>query len=125
LQSRIETQEKYLHSLLKKAQEILSGYNNSSQSAKTELSDLISAVKTEYRTSPFFFKQSESTDCSTDSCLTSSEKLEIRNEVSDSERHGLKRKMEVTNGVSSSEKTGDEKIIVSLSVERPEIDLNR
>jgi predicted RNase H-like nuclease (RuvC/YqgF family) len=121
LQSRIETQEKYLHSLLTKAQEILSGYSNSSQSGKTELSELISVVETEYRTS----KQSQNTDCSTDSCLTSSEKLEMKNEVSDSERHRLKRKMEVTNGVSSLDRTGDGKRIVSLSVEKPGIDLNR
>jgi SHAQKYF class myb-like DNA-binding protein len=125
LQSRIEAQEKYLHSLLKKAQEILSGCSNSSDGTKTELSELISAVEAEYRTSPFLRNQAQNTDCSTDSCLTSSEKQEMRNEVSDSERHGLKRKLEVTNGVSSLEWTGDGKRIVGLGVERPEIDLNR
>ena len=117
MQSRIETQEKYLHSLLRKTQEILYGYNNSSDSTKTELSELIIPVETQYRTSPVISKQAQNTDCSTDSCLTSSEKLEMRNEVSDSESHGLKRKLEVTNGVSSSLRTGDGK--------RPDIDLNR
>lgn len=124
MQSRIETQEKYLHSLLKKTQEILYGHNNSSDSTKTELSELISAVETQYRTSPVISKHTQNTDCSTDSCLTSSEKLEMRNEVSDSESHRLKRKLEVTNGVSSSERTGDWKRIVGLGAERPEIDLN-
>ncbi|KAJ1701378.1 hypothetical protein LUZ63_001157 [Rhynchospora breviuscula] len=122
LQLRIETQEKYLQSLLRRAQDILSGYNSNS---KTELSSLISSVETQYRTTPFLCNGAQNTDCSTESCLTSSEKLETRNEVSDTEKHRLKRKLEVANRACSSDRTGEGKRMVSLGMERPEIDLNR
>ncbi|KAJ4812762.1 Myb family transcription factor APL [Rhynchospora pubera] len=122
LQLRIETQEKYLQSLLRSAQEILSGYNSDS---KTELSELISSVETQYRTAPFLCNGAQNTDCSTESCLTSSEKLETRNEVSDTEKHRVKRKLEAANGACSSDRTGEGKRVVSLGMERPEIDLNR
>lgn len=80
LQLRIEAQGKYLQSVLRKAQETLAGYSSNSlgvEAAKAELSELVSAVETECLSSSFsqgslIPKGFEHTDCSTDSCLTSS-----------------------------------------------------
>ncbi|XP_022866237.1 myb family transcription factor PHL8-like isoform X2 [Olea europaea var. sylvestris] len=54
LQLRIETQGKYLQSVLKKAQETLAGYSSCSmevESARAELSQLVSMVDTNWRLS--------------------------------------------------------------------------
>ncbi|KAK1267657.1 Myb family transcription factor APL [Acorus gramineus] len=89
LQLRIEAQGRYLQSVLKKAQETLTGYNSNSvgvESAKAELSKLASSVDVECMGSSFSGLTEPSTlsarkqakrpmggsaDCSTDSCLTS------------------------------------------------------
>ncbi|KAH7570088.1 hypothetical protein JRO89_XS05G0043000 [Xanthoceras sorbifolium] len=90
LQLRIEAQGKYLQSVLKKAQETLSGYNSSSvgvELAKAELSQLVSMVNVGCPSSSLSeltdagatsFKDAEgklmrSTICSMESSLTSSE----------------------------------------------------
>ncbi|XP_073000615.1 myb-related protein 1-like isoform X1 [Typha latifolia] len=70
LQLRIEAQGKYLQSVLRKAQETLAEYDVNStgiEHAMAELSELVTAVETENQSS-------------TDSCLTSSEKLERGND---------------------------------------------
>lgn len=86
LQLRIEAQGKYLQSVLKKAQETLAGYTSNhlgTEAARTELSQLASAVETECMSSSFTlgdliaFKQNQNADSSMDSSLTS-EKLELR-----------------------------------------------
>ncbi|KAL6186840.1 hypothetical protein ACLB2K_042959 [Fragaria x ananassa] len=88
LQLRIEAQGKYLQSVLKKAQETLSGYNSSSvgvELAKAEISQLVSMVNTGCPTSSFSeltetrtptlkdIKHIRDTICSMESSLTSSE----------------------------------------------------
>ncbi|PIA62727.1 hypothetical protein AQUCO_00200628v1 [Aquilegia coerulea] len=90
LQLRIEAQGMYLQSILKKAQETLSGYNSSStelEAAKTEVSELVSMVETgcldssfsEFTKTGCFVLDNEgkklvrTTDCSLDSSLTSFE----------------------------------------------------
>lgn len=90
LQLRIEAQGKYLQSVLKKAQETLSGYNSSSvgvELAKAEISQLVSMVNNGCRSSSFSEltetgtptlkdierKQIRGTICSMESSLTSSE----------------------------------------------------
>ncbi|KAH0453239.1 hypothetical protein IEQ34_017563 [Dendrobium chrysotoxum] len=85
LQLRIEAQGKYLQSVLKKAQETLAGYSSTSlgtEAARTELSELVSAMETECRSSSFnnggFISQrNQNADSSMDSCLTS-EIFELR-----------------------------------------------
>ncbi|KAJ3677387.1 hypothetical protein LUZ60_003111 [Juncus effusus] len=123
LQLRIEAQGKYLHSVLIRAQEILSA-PSSSETTKTELSELVSAVETECRSSPFHMKQALKADCSTDSCLTSSEKLEMKNEEAETETRVVKRKRESVTGESSLCENGGEKRMFCL-VRTEEIDLNR
>ncbi|XP_077212881.1 myb family transcription factor PHL8-like isoform X2 [Tasmannia lanceolata] len=107
LQLRIEAQGKYLQSVLKKAQETLAGYNSSNvelEATKVELSELVSMVDVKYPSSSFSEltelpnislekqgkrltggnsvpHQTQLTDCSTDSCLTSSEKSERKGEI--------------------------------------------
>ncbi|KAM5567218.1 myb family transcription factor PHL8-like [Rosa sericea] len=90
LQLRIEAQGKYLQSVLKKAQETLSGYNSSSvgvELAKAEISQLVSMVNNGCPSSSFSEltetgtptlkdierKQIRGTICSMESSLTSSE----------------------------------------------------
>lgn len=87
MQLRIEAQGKYLQSVLKKAQDTLSGYNSSVEVeiAKAELSQLVSMVNnscpasslsalTDIKDSCFIDnKQLRGTRCSLESCLTSSE----------------------------------------------------
>lgn len=85
LQLRIEAQGKYLHSVLKKAQETLAGYSSNpsgAETARSELSELVSAVETEcispsFTNGGFIFKRSQIADSSMDSSL-SSEKFEVR-----------------------------------------------
>ncbi|XP_068638253.1 myb family transcription factor PHL8-like isoform X2 [Aristolochia californica] len=94
LQLRIEAQGKYLQSVLKKAQETLAAYSSSSkgvEAAKAELFELVSMVNPDCPDSSFslvtnlsnlgsqqqgrgrsVFGHSQNTDCSMDSCLTSS-----------------------------------------------------
>ncbi|WCJ21290.1 Homeodomain-like superfamily protein [Euphorbia peplus] len=105
LQLRIEAQGKYLQSVLRKAQETLSGYNSSSlgiQLAKAELSRLVSMVNNGCQSSPI----SELTEielssldeaerkqmtCSVESSLTSSESSGRReNKQSKNETGGIK-----------------------------------
>ncbi|XP_041015177.1 myb family transcription factor PHL8-like isoform X2 [Juglans microcarpa x Juglans regia] len=90
LQLRIEAQGKYLQSVLKKAQETLTGYNSSPQGlelAKAELSHLVSIVNTgcpsssiseltetgDFSVKDIERKQIRGTICSMESSLTSSE----------------------------------------------------
>ncbi|XP_058083321.1 myb family transcription factor PHL8-like isoform X2 [Magnolia sinica] len=99
LQLRIEAQGKYLQSVLKKAQETLARYNSSSvgpEAAKAELLQLVSMVDVECPSSSFseltemsevrlqgkrcIPHQSQFTECSMDSCLTSSESSERKDE---------------------------------------------
>nr|QEX51368.1 myb-related protein 2-like isoform X6 [Cymbidium ensifolium] len=85
LQLRIEAQGKYLQSVLKKAQETLAGYGSTSlgtEAARTELSELVSAMETEclsssFNNGGFISKRSQNADSSMDSCLTS-EIFELR-----------------------------------------------
>ncbi|KAI3471814.1 hypothetical protein Pfo_028467 [Paulownia fortunei] len=87
LQLRIEAQGKYLQSVLEKAQETLGGQNLGTiglEAAKVQLSDLVSKVSTQCLNSAFsgmkelselYLQQKQTTqptDCSIDSCLTSS-----------------------------------------------------
>lgn len=88
MQLRIEAQGKYLQSVLEKAQETLGGQHNSGtiglEAAKIQLSDFMSKVSTQCLNSAFsgmkelsdFCLQqkqaTQPTDCSFDSCLTSS-----------------------------------------------------
>ncbi|KAK8971104.1 hypothetical protein KSP40_PGU011072 [Platanthera guangdongensis] len=87
LQLRIEAQGKYLQSVLKKAQETLAGYTSNhlgTEAARTELSQLASAVETQCMSSSvtnadfIVFKHNlQNADSSMDSSLTT-EKLELR-----------------------------------------------
>lgn len=106
LQLRIEAQGRYLQSVLKKAQETLAGYSSSSlgvEATKAELSELVSLVNFKCP-SPSFSgltemsdlcmkkqgprltgncsvpHQPQLTDCSMDSCLTSSESSDRKDE---------------------------------------------
>ncbi|KAJ0975336.1 hypothetical protein J5N97_017301 [Dioscorea zingiberensis] len=81
LQIRIEAQGKYLQSVLRKAQETLASYTSNSmgvETAKAEISELVSAVDAECLSSSFMLKSTHAQHaaCSIDSCLTSSEKPE-------------------------------------------------
>eukprot|EP00252_Welwitschia_mirabilis_P021798 TRINITY_DN5700_c0_g1_i1.p1 TRINITY_DN5700_c0_g1~~TRINITY_DN5700_c0_g1_i1.p1 ORF type:complete len:434 (+),score=84.57 TRINITY_DN5700_c0_g1_i1:928-2229(+) len=101
LQLRIEAQGKYLQSILEKARETLEGHNLSSiglEATRTELSELASKVKSECIGSAFpsvsfpsmpeitvlppeshsqlMHQQTQATDCSAYSCLTSIETQE-------------------------------------------------
>ncbi|KAA0051275.1 myb-related protein 2-like [Cucumis melo var. makuwa] len=89
LQLRIETQGKYLQTVLEKAQETLGRQNLGTvglEAAKVQLSELVSKVSTQCLTAAFpelhnqsqsqrvcAQQQSQPPDCSMDSCLTSSE----------------------------------------------------
>ncbi|KAK7251895.1 hypothetical protein RIF29_35495 [Crotalaria pallida] len=90
MQLRIEAQGKYLQSVLKKAQEALTGYNTSTvdvEVAKAELSQLVSIINKACPSSPMSEltesrglslncgerKQNRGTMSSLESCLTSSE----------------------------------------------------
>ncbi|XP_058096429.1 myb family transcription factor PHL8-like [Magnolia sinica] len=105
LQLRIEAQGKYLQSVLKKAQETLAAYSRTSlglEAAKSEFLELFSTADVECPSSSiselteisdmslqkqekgligygFVHHQPELTDCSMDSCLTSSESSERMN----------------------------------------------
>ena len=89
LQLRIEAQGKYLQSVLRKAQETLASYSLNSiemEAANAELSELVSAVDTEYPRSSLSQAGSvpkqittNMADCSTDSCLTCSDRPESKN----------------------------------------------
>ncbi|KAL6575012.1 hypothetical protein OROMI_012297 [Orobanche minor] len=88
LQIRIEAQGKYLQSVLEKAQETIGGQNLGTvglEAAKVQISDLVSKVSTQCLSSTFsgmkdlsdLYLQrkkttNQPTDCSIDSCLTSS-----------------------------------------------------
>ncbi|EYU35496.1 hypothetical protein MIMGU_mgv1a025925mg [Erythranthe guttata] len=96
LQLRIEAQGKYLQSVLEKAQETLGGQNMGTvglEAAKVQLSDLVSKVSTQCFSSAFsdmkelsdlcMSQQKQAnkpTDCSIDSCLTSSFEGSIRDQ---------------------------------------------
>ncbi|XP_072953054.1 myb family transcription factor PHL8-like isoform X1 [Typha angustifolia] len=108
LQLRIEAQGKYLQSVLRKAQETLAGYSSNSMSmeaAKAELSELVSAVETECLSSPshhcFIPHRSQYADCSTDSCLTSSEKPERKSGI----QHKLESSSSSYNGSEESDES--------------------
>ncbi|XP_051150209.1 myb-related protein 2-like [Andrographis paniculata] len=85
LQLRLEAQGKYLQSVLEKAQETLGGHSSETinlEAAKLQLSDLVSKVSSQCLNSAFpgmnkqlsdLQRTSQPTDCSIDSCLTSSE----------------------------------------------------
>lgn len=96
LQLRIEAQGKYLQSVLEKAQETLGGQNMGTigiEAAKVQLSDLASKVSTQCLNSAFpgmkqlsdlcqqQQQQKHTTDCSIDSCLTSSCDQELYNNL--------------------------------------------
>lgn len=108
LQLRIEAQGKYLQSVLRKAQETLARYSSNfmgAEAAKAELSELVSAVDTECLTSSFSGrrnlvpKQAQHADCSTDSCLTSSERAEAK--------HGKQLKLEASSSYKWSEESDE------------------
>ncbi|KAL6009128.1 hypothetical protein ACLOJK_022355 [Asimina triloba] len=99
LQLRIEAQGKYLQSVLKKAQETLANSNSSSlglEAAKAELSELASVVDVECASSSLSSgmclkgkrsvgemgvpHQSQVAECSMDSCMTSSDSSERKDE---------------------------------------------
>ncbi|KAL7096610.1 hypothetical protein ACP275_10G089600 [Erythranthe tilingii] len=96
LQLRIEAQGKYLQSVLEKAQETLGGQNMGTvglEAAKVQLSDLVSKVSTQCFNSAFSDMKelsdlcmsqqkqaNQPTDCSIDSCLTSSFEGSIRDQ---------------------------------------------
>ncbi|XP_068643349.1 myb family transcription factor PHL8-like isoform X2 [Aristolochia californica] len=102
LQLRIEAQGKYLQSVLKKAQETLAAYSSSSvglEAAKAELSELVSMVNPDCPDSSFsrvadlsnlglqqqgrgrsVLGHAQNTDCSMESCLTSSGSPERKDE---------------------------------------------
>lgn len=121
LQLRIEAQGKYLQSVLKKAQETLAGYGSTflgTEAARTELSELVSAMETECLSSSFdnggfISKRSQNADSSIDSCLTS-EIFELR------EKSGGQHKLEA----SSSSNPVNSRTVKMLG-EIEEFDLNK
>lgn len=133
LQLRIEAQGKYLQSVLRKAQETLASYSMSSmdiEAANAELSELFSAVDTAECPSSLFSpttsvsKQNLIADCSTYSCLTSSERPEQKN----GEQHNSQESSDCSNSWSAESNEisfkGGESVRNTHQVEI-EIDLNR
>lgn len=99
LQLRIEAQGKYLQSVLEKAQETLGRQNLGTvglEAAKVQLSELVSKVSTQCLNSAFTelkevqgsCPQNPPTDCSMESCLTSSEGSKKDQEIQNNSRMG-------------------------------------
>lgn len=105
MQLRIEAQGKYLQSVLEKAQETLGGQNLGTiglEAAKVQLSDLVSKVSTQCLNSAFpgmkelsdlclqQKQKTQPTDCSIDSCLTTSCEGSLRDQELYNNLVGLK-----------------------------------